>query len=239
MGKEEKQTKVETLSIIIPIYNEEKTICHLIEKVRKADIGGLKKDIILVDDGSSDGTSDILRKVNNAKVFFHETNKGKGAAVRTGLQHAKGDIILIQDADLEYDPNDYKVLLEPILTKKADVVYGSRFAGGKILQKNMYYAHYAGNMFLTSLTNFLYTANLSDMETCYKVMKKEVLNGVELHSMRYDIEPEITAKILKKGISIHEVPINFVARSFEEGKKINWKDGVIALWTLLKYRVKD
>lgn len=237
MGKEE--VNPEALSIIIPVYNEKKTIQALIEKVRKADILGLKKELIIVDDGSNDGTCDILKKINNAKVFFHENNKGKGAAIRTGLQHARGDIVLIQDADLEYDPNDYKALLEPLITKKTDVVYGSRFVQSKIFPKNMYYGHCLGNIVLTGMTNMLYSANLSDMETCYKVMRKEAINGLQLSSMRYDIEPELTAKLLKKGFSIHEVPIQFNPRSFEEGKKINWKDGLVALWTLLKYRFKE
>lgn len=237
MGKQEAEKEI--LSIIIPVYNEKKTIQALIEKVRKADVLGLKKELILVDDGSNDGTRDILKKIDNAKVFFHETNKGKGAAVRTGLQHARGDIVLIQDADLEYNPDDYKALLEPLLTKKTDVVYGSRFVQSKIFPKNMYYAHCLGNMLLTGMTNLLYSAKLSDMETCYKVMKKEALDGFQLHSMRYDIEPELTAKLLKKGFSIQEVPIQFNPRSFEDGKKINWKDGLVAAWTLVKYRFKE
>lgn len=237
MGKQDAVEEI--LSIIIPIYNEKKTIQALIEKVRKADVLGLKKELILVDDGSNDGTRDILKKIDNAKVFFHETNKGKGAAVKTGLQHARGDIVLIQDADLEYDPDDYKALLEPLLTKKTDVVYGSRFVQSKIFPKNMYYAHCVGNMLLTGMTNLLYSAKLSDMETCYKVMKKEALEGIQLHSTRYDIEPEITAKLLKKGFSIQEVPIQFNPRSFEDGKKINWKDGLVAAWTLVKYRFKE
>lgn len=237
MGKQD--AGQETLSIIIPVYNEKKTIQELIEKVRKADVHDLKKEIIIVDDGSNDGTGDILKKINNAKVFFHEKNKGKGAAIRTGLQHARGDIILIQDADLEYDPNDYKTLLEPLITKKADVVYGSRFVQSKIFPQNMYYAHCLGNMVLTAMTNLLYSANLSDMETCYKVMRKEAVKGLQLSSMRYDIEPELTAKILRKGHLIHEVPIQFEPRSFEEGKKINWKDGLVAAWTLVKYRFKE
>ncbi len=237
MGKQEAEK--ETLSIIIPVYNEKKTIQALIEKVRKADVLGLRKELILVDDGSNDGTRDILKKIDNAKVFFHETNKGKGAAVRTGLQHARGDIVLIQDADLEYDPNDYSALLGPLITKKTDVVYGSRFVKSRTFPKNMYYTHCLGNMVLTSMTNVLYSANLSDMETCYKAMRKEAVKGLELSSMRYDIEPELTAKLLKKGLSIHEVPIQFEPRSFEDGKKINWKDGLIAAWTLVKYKFKE
>ncbi len=237
MVKEEISQGTEGIvSIIIPVYNEQKTVLEIIEKVRKAETLGLKKEIILVDDGSSDGTQDMLKRINNAKVFFHEINKGKGAAVKTGLQHASGDIILIQDADLEYDPCNYEKLLSPILNDKADVVYGSRFSHGRMFTKNMYYSHCIGNMLLTNITNLLYSSNLKDMETCYKVMRKEIVQNISLKSMRFDIEPELTAKILKKGITIKEVPISFVPRGFSEGKKINWKDGFIAAWKLLRYR---
>ncbi|MEK6921204.1 MAG: glycosyltransferase family 2 protein, partial [Nanoarchaeota archaeon] len=210
-----------------------------LEKVKEANVAKLKKEIIIVDDGSTDGTKEILRKVNDAKVFFHEGNKGKGAAIRTGLQHATGDIVLIQDADLEYNPAEYQKLLEPIILGKADAVYGSRFTNGKVFNKNMYYSHCLGNIVLTSMTNLLYSSNLEDMETCYKVVKKDVLQGIELKSVRFEIEPELTAKILKKGVAIHEVPITFLPRGFHEGKKINWKDGVVALWTLIKYKFSD
>lgn len=232
--KEEKS--METLSIIIPVYNEKKTVLSVFEKVKKAPTSGLKKEIIIVDDGSDDGTKEILRNVNHAKVFFHEKNKGKGAAIRTGLQHARGDIILIQDADLEYNPEEYEKLLKPMIAGKAEVVYGSRLSHGKIFDKNMYYSHCLGNILLTQTINVLYASQLEDMETCYKVFKKEVLEGISLTADRFEIEPELTAKILKKGISIHEVPITFHPRGFHEGKKITWKDGIVALWTLLKYR---
>ncbi len=230
---------VASVSIIIPVYNEKNTILDVLAKVKEAEVGKLKKEVIIIDDGSTDGTREILKDVNNAKVFFHEFNKGKGAAIRTGLQHARGEVVLIQDADLEYNPEEYKKLLEPIITSKADVVYGSRFANGKIFNKNMYYSHCIGNMVLTNVTNLLYGANLEDMETCYKVIRKEILNNIDLKSDRFEIEPELTAKILKKGINIHEVPISFAPRGFYEGKKINWRDGIIALWTLVKYRVKE
>ncbi len=227
-----------TVSIIIPVYNEKNTIMQLLEKVKKAPTCNLKKEIIIVDDCSEDGTKEVLKKINQAKVFFHEKNKGKGAAIRTGLQHTRGDIILIQDADLEYNPDEYEKLLKPIIAEKAEVVYGSRFAYGKVFDKNMYYSHCLGNMILTKATNLLYSSQLEDMETCYKVFKKDVLGGIELKSDRFEIEPELTAKLLKKGIAIHDVPITFQPRGFHEGKKINWKDGVIALWTLIKWRWK-
>lgn len=227
------------VSIIIPVYNENATILKLLENVKKAETGGLKKEIIIVDDGSTDGVRDVLKKLNNAKVFFHESNKGKGAAIRTGLQHAQGDIIIIQDADLEYDPQEYQKLLAPLITNKADVVFGSRFIHGVSSNKNMYYSHYMGNIILTGMTNILYSTKLTDMETGYKVIKKQVLEDLNFKAMGFEIEPEITAKILKKGITIHEVSVNFDPRSFEEGKKIKWKDGIVALWTLIKYRFND
>ncbi len=229
----------ETVSIIIPVYNESKTIISLFNAVKKAEACGLKKEIIIVDDGSSDGTKEILKKINTANVFFHESNQGKGAAIRTGFQYATGDILLIQDADLEYNPQEYPALLEPILSEKASVVYGSRFSNKFIFDKNMYYLHGFGNKFLTMLTNILFSSNLTDMETCYKVMTKDVAQSLHLHSNGFDIEPEITAKILKKGIKIHEVPITFKPRSFQEGKKINWRDGIKAAYVLLKYRWKE
>lgn len=228
-----------TVSIIIPVYNEKNTILQLFENVKKAPTCNLKKELIIVDDGSEDGTKEVLKKINQAKVFFHETNKGKGAAIRTGLQHARGDIILIQDADLEYNPDEYEKLLQPILMGKTEVVYGSRFSYGKVFNKNMYYSHCLGNILLTKATNILYSSKLLDMETCYKVFKKDVLEGITLTADRFDIEPELTAKLLKKGIAIHDVPITFQPRGFHEGKKINWKDGIVALWTLMKYRFND
>ncbi len=227
------------VSIIIPVYNEKNTITELIEKVKNADTGLLNKEIIIVDDGSNDGTKDIVKKINNAKVFFHDKNKGKGAAIKTGLQHAKGDYILIQDADMEYDPKHYKALLAPLISGKVQVVYGSRFSKGRFFNKNMYYTHWLGNIVLTAITNMLYGTTINDMETGYKVIKSDVIKDMVLNSNNFDIEPELTAKILKKGITIEEIPIDFKPRSFEEGKKINWKHGISALWILFKYKFKE
>lgn len=235
----EQQKQNTHVSIIIPVYNEKDTIAEVIERVKEADIGPLKKEIIIIDDGSNDGTKEILRKINNAKVFFHEKNKGKGAAIKTGLQHANGSFILIQDADMEYNPKHYKALLAPLVSGKEQVVYGSRFSKGRFFNKNMYYSHWLGNIALTSITNILYGTRINDMETGYKVMNRDILKDIKLNADGFDIEPELTAKILKKGINIEEVPIDFHPRSFEEGKKINWKHGVSALWVLLKCKWND
>lgn len=229
------------LSIIMPVYNEKATILKIIEKVKKAKTLDFTKEIIVVDDFSKDGTREILKKIKDKrlKLIYHEKNKGKGSAIRTGLRQATGDIILIQDADLEYDPNDYEKLLKPIVENKTKVVYGSRF---EVIRKNlskMYKLHYIGNLFLTFLTNILYGVKITDMETCYKVFRKEVLNGINLKATRFDFEPEITAKLLKKGYKIHEVPINFYGRKFDEGKKITWVDGIKAVYYLVKYRIMD
>ncbi len=229
-------TTYNSISVIIPVYNESKTIMQVLDAVQKVDTIGLKKEVIVVDDGSTDGTRDILKKFNGAKVIFHNNNQGKGAAIRTGMKHATGDIILIQDADLEYNPSEYPSLLQPILEGKASVVYGSRFSDKFFFDRNMYYLHGLGNKFLTAFTNILFSSNLTDMETCYKVMTKDVMQSLPLVSNRFDIEPEITAKILKKGINIYEIPITFKPRSFQEGKKINWRDGIRAAYVLLKYR---
>ena len=229
------------LSIIIPAYNEQDTILEIIRKVKKADALNLKKEIIVVDDFSKDMTRDVLLKSKDSevKIFFHEINKGKGAAIRTGLQHATGDIILIQDADLEYNPEEYPKLLKPILEENVKVVYGSRL---NVIKKNldrMYKLHYFGNVFLTLMTNLLYGSKITDMETGYKVFTREVIKNIKLRARRFDFEPEITAKILKNGYKIREVPINFAARSFDEGKKITWVDGIKALLYLIKYRFVD
>ena len=234
------------LTIIIPAYNEEKTISEIIKRVKKAGIGSIKKEIIIVDDFSKDKTREILLKLRDSsvKIFFHEKNKGKGAAIRTGLQHATGDIILIQDADMEYNPEEYPKLLKPILEENAKVVYGSRLTAIKSLYNNrdkreMYTLHYIGNVFLTLMTNILYGSKITDMETGYKVFKREVIKNIKLRARRFDFEPEITAKILKRGYKIKEVPISFNARSFHEGKKITWIDGIKALLYLIKYRLVD
>ena len=225
-----------TLSIIIPAYNEEKNIKTVIEKVNSVNLDSIKKEIIVVDDFSTDGTRESLKKIKNIKVFYHKKNMGKGSAVRTGLKHATGDIIIIQDADLEYDPNDYPKLINPILNGKTKVVFGSRF-----LKKHnaRYKFYYLGNRFLSIITTLLYFRKISDMETCYKAFRTDVIKNIRLRAKRFDIEPEITAKIIKQGYKILEVPIWYKCRSFNEGKKISWKDGVKAIYYLVKYRFMD
>ena len=231
---------MEKLSIIIPVYNEIGTIGAILKKVKDVPLNAAK-EIIIVDDASKDGTADLLKKIKDSsiKIFFHQKNQGKGAAIRTGLKYATGDVMLIQDADLEYDPKEYPVLLKPILDNQTKVVYGTRMETIKKNMSKMYKLHYFGNIFLTLVTNVLYGTKISDMETGYKVFRKEVLEGINLRARRFDFEPEITAKILKKGYKIVEVPIGFTARSFEEGKKITWRDGVKALFYLVRYRFFD
>ena len=231
----EKRTK---LSIIIPAYNEEKTISELLDRVGRMKIKGIKKEIIIVDDGSTDRTGDILKKlVKKYKVVFHEKNLGKGAAVISGIKKSTGDIILLQDADLEYDLSDYPLLLVPIMNGKTKVVFGSRFLYKK--NKPRYFLYYLGNIFLSLFTKVLYLRNISDMETGYKVFRKEVLADINLKSKGFEFEPEITAKIIKKGYKILEVPIKYQCRSFKDGKKISWKDGVKAAYYLIKYRFSE
>lgn len=229
------------LSIIIPAYNEGKTILKVINRVKNVKLKNIKKEIIVVDDFSRDGTRKLLERLQDRKlkIFFHERNQGKGAAIRTALKRATGDIILIQDADLEYDPKEYEKLLKPVIENKTKVVYGSRLASIRKNLKKMYKLHYFGNLFLTAVTSVLYGAKITDMETGYKVFKKEVIKNMSLKAKRFDFEPEITAKILKKGYKITEVPIDFIGRKFSEGKKITWKDGVKALLYLIKYRFTD
>lgn len=220
------------LSIIMPVFNEIKTIEKIIDRVQNVD---LEKEIIIIDDYSTDGTRAYLKtiKTSNIKVYYHDVNKGKGAALRTGFKEAKGDYVVIQDADLEYEPEEYKVLLEPILRYGADVVYGSRFKGNT---RAMFFWHYLGNKFLSLLTNVLYNTTITDMETCYKMFKREIIQSIKIESDRFDFEPEITAKILKKNYKIFEVPISYNGRDYFEGKKITWKDGFAAVYTLIKYR---
>lgn len=228
------------LSIIIPVYNEEATVREIIRRVNAVQLDGIEKEIIAVDDGSQDNSAQILRdeaEKGRIQAYFHPQNRGKGAAIRTALDHVSGDIVLIQDADLEYDPRDYPQLIAPILEGRATVVYGSRFLGGP--RKAMLFWHMVGNKALTLVTNLLYDTILSDMETCYKVFKTEVIKPISIRSRRFEVEPELTAKILKRGIRIYEVPISYNGREYEEGKKITWKDGFIALWTLVKYRFVD
>ena len=238
------------LSVIMPVYNEIGTITEILRRVRAVqlkvpvgygpDDGSLvefEREIVVVDDGSTDGTRDILRELDGAPdvlVTFHERNQGKGGAVRTGLGRASGDVMLVQDADLEYDPRDYLALLQPIVEGRSQVVYGSRFRGGPT--RAMFFWHMIGNRFLTLVTNVLYNTILSDMETCYKVFTREVAAQLDLQAPGWGFDPEITAQILKRGYRIYEVPISYTGREFEEGKKISWRDGLTVLWTLLKYR---
>ena len=225
------------LSVIIPVYNEEKTILSILNKVQALDI--IKKEIIIVNDGSNDNTKNILEKIKNknVKIFHHIKNQGKGAAIRTGITKTTGDIIIIQDADLEYDPTDYGKLLSPMINRGASVVYGTRMFS--LSKKDMQTMHYFGNRFLTFITNVLYGSKISDMETCYKVFKSEVIKNINLRATGFDFEPEITAKLLKKEYKIYEVPIKFKPRSFTEGKKITWFDGLKAVYYLIKYRFFD
>jgi glycosyltransferase involved in cell wall biosynthesis len=229
------------VSVIVPVYNEAQTVRELLKRVRAVDLGpGVEREIIAVDDASTDGTLESLRAEEAADpqtyVIAHPQNRGKGAAVRTGLAAARGDIIIIQDADLEYDPRDYPVLLRPILEGRGKVVYGSRFLGE---HKAMYFWHTVGNKSLTLVTNILFDTTLTDMETCYKVFTADVARTLRLTSERWGIDPEITAKILKQGHRIYEVPIAYNGREFWEGKKISWKDGFHVLFTLLRYRVSN
>jgi glycosyltransferase involved in cell wall biosynthesis len=227
-----------TLSIIIPVYNEQETLIPLLNKVKSVKLFGLKKEIIIVNDGSVDKTLEILKKIKlpNGKIFHHEKNQGKGAALRTAIPHTTGEFVIIQDADLEYDPKDYEKILDPLLKGEADVVYGSRFLG---MHRAFLYWHLVGNKFLTWVTNILYDTTLTDMETCYKAFKGDIIRQIPLRSNRFEIEPEMTAKVLKRGFKLYEVPISFRGRGFEEGKKITWRDGFSALYSLIRYRFRD
>jgi glycosyltransferase involved in cell wall biosynthesis len=231
--------KLRKLSIVVPVFNERNTLVEILRRMRAVELpDGIEREIIVVDDGSSDGTRDVLNQLGDStvRVVMHEVNRGKGAALRTGFAHATGEYVLVQDADLEYDPEDWPRMLNPVLRGKARVVYGSRFTGER---RNMLLLHWIGNRFLSMTTNVLYNTTLSDMETCYKLIERDLVASMRLHSNRFDIEPEITAKILKRGIRIYEVPISYSGREFDEGKKITWRDGFSALWTLVKYRFRD
>jgi len=227
------------VSIIIPCFNESRTILKIIEAVRAKELpDDLGKDIIVVDDYSSDDTRSILNEMTwgNVSVYYHDRNKGKGAALRTGFEKATGDIVLIQDADLEYDPEEYTNLLSPILRNKADVVYGSRFLPSGA-HRVLYFWHSLGNQLLTLISNIFTDLNLTDMETCYKVFRKDILDQITIEEDRFGFEPEITAKISKLKCRIYEVGISYYGRTYEEGKKIGWKDGMHAIWCILKYNL--
>ena len=221
------------LSIVMPVYNERATVLELINRVLNTPH---EKELIVVDDASTDGTGELLTKISDTRVrvFFHERNRGKGAALRTGFEHVSGDIVIIQDADLEYNPQEYPKLLAPILDGRADVVYGSRFLGGDA-RRVLYFWHYMGNKFLTLMSNMFTNLNLSDMETGYKVFKKEIAARIRIQENRFGVEPEVTAKIARFGCRIYEVGVSYSGRTYKEGKKINWRDGVMAIWCIFKY----
>ena len=225
------------LSIVIPCYNENETIRRIVDAVRAAPYPN--KEIIIVDDCSKDGTREVLQNEIQplvSKILFHDINQGKGAALRTGIGAATGDIVLIQDADLEYDPTEYPSLVEPILQGKTDVVFGSRFMGGHP-HRVLYFWHSRGNIFLTLLSNMFTNLNLTDMETCYKVFRREIVQGIQIEENRFGFEPEITAKVAKTGCRIYEVGISYYGRTYADGKKVGWKDGVRAIYCILKYNI--
>ncbi len=226
------------LSVIIPCFNEEKTIINILNAVKNSGIQD--QEIIVVDDNSIDGTKEILKSLKDKqiKVFFHSSNKGKGAALRPGFKEATGDICIVQDADLEYDPKEFSFMIEPILMNKADVVFGSRFQSGRP-HRVVYFWHRVGNGFLTLLSNIFTDLNLSDMETCYKAFRTEIIKSIEIEENRFGFEPEITAKISKLKLRIYEIGISYYGRTYEEGKKIGWKDGIRAIYCILKYNLKS
>lgn len=231
-----------TLSVVIPVYNERQYFERVVERVENAKLpAGLERQIVCVDDCSSDGTTELLRSLAaqrpHLRAFYHERNQGKGAAIRTGLLQATGDIVLIQDADLEYDPAEYPRLLQPILDGRADVVFGSRFIGET--HRVLYFWHYLGNQLLTTLSNMCSNLNLTDMECCYKVFRREVIDRITVEEGRFGIEPELTAKVARLGVRLYEVPVSYSGRTYAEGKKINWKDGVSALRCIIKYNLLE
>jgi glycosyltransferase involved in cell wall biosynthesis len=233
----ERKSKFDKLSIIIPVFNEINTISTLVNAVQSVPLGGLEKEMIIVDDCSTDGTRDLLKgnlPGEGCRVIFHERNQGKGAALRTGFAEATGDIVLVQDADLEYDPREYPKLLKPILDGRADVVYGSRFVGSEE-KRVLFFWHYVGNKILTMFSNMVTNLNLTDIETGYKVFRREILEKIRIEENRFGFEPEITAKLARQKCRIYEVGISYSGRTYAEGKKINWKDGISALICIFKY----
>jgi len=220
----------------MPVYNEVKTLLEILKKVQSVPV---EKELIIVSDYSTDGTRDLLKEYQknnpaNVKVYYFDQNRGKGAALRCGIHYAEGDFVIVQDADLEYDPQDYQTLIREVEDNDAGVVYGSRFLGA---HKNFSRAHYLGNKILTNIFNLFYRTKLTDMETCYKMWRRDIIQNIKLRSNRFDIEPEVSAKVVKQGIKIKEVPITYEAREFDEGKKISWKDGFAAVTAILKYRI--
>jgi glycosyltransferase involved in cell wall biosynthesis len=223
------------VSVVIPVYNERETVAQIIKAVDEADFVGLEHELVLVDDGSTDGSRDILEGFTDRHtVVFQPVNRGKGAALRTGFARATGDIVIVQDADLEYDPGEYPRLLQPILDGHADVVYGSRFMG-QGPHRVVYFWHFVGNKVLTTLSNAITNLNLTDMETCYKVFRREVLDGMTLESNRFGFEPEFTVKVARLKVPVYEVGISYFGRSYAEGKKITWRDGLDTVWCLVRY----
>ena len=226
------------LSIIMPVYNEEKTLEKIVKRVQRVDLGKIKKEIIIVNDASKDNSLNVIKKLakkyKNIKFYSHNLNQGKGAAIITGLKYFTGDILVIQDGDLEYNPEDFRKLIKPILEGKTKIVYGSRLLGEE--RGFNVFSHYIGNRVLSLLTTLLYFRRITDMETCYKMMTKDVIKSLNLKAKKFDFEPEVTAKIIRKGYKIIEIPIIYNCRSFKEGKKITWKDGIKALYYLIKYR---
>ena len=222
------------ISVVVPVYNEKNTIREIVRRIQQV---SLEKEIIIVDDYSTDGTREILKGMeeNTLKILFHDKNQGKGAALRTGFQEVIGDIVIIQDADLEYNPQEYSILIQPILEGKADAVYGSRFSGGP--HRVLLFWHYVGNKFLTTLSNMFTNLNLTDMETCYKAFRSSLLKNIDIKSKRFGFEPEITAKLAKLKCRIYEVPISYSGRDYSEGKKINWKDGIAAFFWIIRYNI--
>ncbi len=229
---------VRTLSVVVPVYTEAATIREILRRIRAVSLP-LEVEIVLVDDGSTDGSREVLREYEGRegyRVLFHERNRGKGAALGTGFRAARGDVVLIQDADLEYDPGDYGALLQPILDGRADVVYGSRFLGGP--HRVLYFWHQVGNRIITLFSNMWTNLNLTDMEVCYKAFRREVVERLEIRSRRFGVEPELTAQVARLGCRVYEVPISYSGRTYEEGKKIGWRDGLAAFWHIVRFNLR-